>query len=223
MKINWGKMGSSQKDLQGQLIALGFACMICFIAIAIILATQLGNGNAFATTYVAEVATVVSTNLDPNTFVTGNPQVANQSPVQGFGCANNGRPLTIISPCVSTFLNVTSDGVVQLLRGGYYTAYVYFLIDPSIATTGQWCSFKANDPTTVGFYGPSTPGGILLFVNSLTPVSETYSFPFFYNGSVPVTLPLAVNCNVLTPVTVFSTVTIIITYERNPNIVGISQ
>lgn len=216
-------MRKAKNDFQAQIIGLGFVCMICFIAIAVMLATQLGSGNTFVTTYVADVATVISTNLDPNTFVTGVPQVANQSPVQGFVCAKNGRPFAALPQCVSSFLNVTSLGVMQLLRGGYYTVFAYFLIDPAIATTGQWCSFQLTDTTTAGFYGPVQPGGVLLFANSITSVSETISFPFFYNGTLPIIFPSLVNCNILTPATVFNTVTLIITLERNPNIVGMSQ
>jgi hypothetical protein len=217
-------MAPSPQSLQLQLLAFASFVVCCFIAIVAVWGTH--GSSVPDTTYVAEVVNVISTGIDPNTFQKVDAHTTEPTQVTNFQCASLSKPLAPIT-CVSSFLDVTSPGgVVRLTRGGYYTMTAFMLIDPSgvIVHVVQYCTLQvtAAMSSVAGFYGPSIPSGLFVFQTSVAESSGAMTLPFFYNGTLPFELPIVLTCAMKNGDTEFSQVTVSMTYERNPNIIGMS-
>lgn len=227
------RLASSITTLQVGLGALSAFTVLGFMALAISIGVVLPQKS---TIQPLELAMFAYRNgppgstfiINPNEFVITtlpdfNATIANGTNLAGFAY-NNGDFFPLSNTSGASFISLDTAGRLSLTRPGYYSGNSVITILGLGQDYVQTCTFEMIPPfnlpnhlTIEGLYG--FPPRVSSTYSTVQPLGSYSSyFEFFYNGSLPLPLPMNYNCYISINKTVFYNFVFFLQITRDPNV-----
>lgn len=225
------KLASQNMRVIGILNSVALGAMVLAFALVIGLRSGGSGGGGNSTvlnlTNTVEMGAFILVNFNPNTISGGAASFSNANVNSGFIYVSSVGVPSATSGV--SFATLSAGGTLSMTRAGYYSGMLRLLVDQAATTfPAQSCNVTlfSESARPAGFYG-SIP-----FVDNVRVAStigenpatniESAPFAFFYNGTLPIAVPVLVSCQVFGGSTVFAeSANVWIVIDRENDIGGV--